>query len=62
MNELNLVVELIEADEHLGGCSCCDCLMYEMSRENEYIPASYYEAEARYYEELEAEIKLGLWD
>jgi hypothetical protein len=29
--------------------------MCEMSRENEYIPASYYEAEARYYEELEAE-------
>jgi hypothetical protein len=57
MNEVtkNLVVELTEADEHLGGCSCCDCLMWEMSRESESLPEGYYEAEARYYEEVAAE-------
>jgi hypothetical protein len=55
MNELNLVVELTEADEHLGGCSCCDCLMWEMSRESESLTEAYYEAEARYYEEVAAE-------
>ena len=60
MNEVtkNLVVELIEADD----CSCCDCQMWEMSRETECLPSSYYEAEARYYEEVEEDARLGYLD